>query len=69
LVEGIRDRGFRGMNAGDLPIERDPERIISADISQGNQSIVSAAASEVGAMCCWVYGLMYVYSEISDHDG
>jgi len=69
LVEGIRDRGFRGMNAGDLPIERDPERIISADISQGSQSVVSAAAREVGAMCWYVYGLIYVYSEISDHDG
>ena len=69
MVEGIRDRGFRGMNAGDLPIERDPERIISADIFQGGQSIVSAAASEVEAMCWYVYGLMYVYSEISDHDG
>lgn len=32
LVGGIRDRGFGGMNAGDLPIERDPERIISADM-------------------------------------
>jgi len=48
LVEGIRDRGFRGINAADLPIERDPERIISADISQGGQIIVSAAASELG---------------------
>jgi len=61
LVEGIRDRGFRGINAADLPIERDPERIISADISQGGQIIVSAAASELSlfAVGC-MGGYMYI---------
>lgn len=34
LAGGIRDRSRRGVNAGDLPIERDPERIIVDDESR-----------------------------------